>query len=77
MITYRLEFILNTYNGDLATIKNSLLEFGSSLVVDPLQDADESGGCNFKINVHTEDPTVIFDICGQFGRIKSVKVEET
>jgi len=77
MINYRLEFILNTYNGDLATIKNSLLEFGNSLAIDPAQETDESGGCNFKINIQTEDPTIIFDICGQFGRIKSVKVEET
>lgn len=77
MPKFRLEFILDAYNTKLATIKNSLLEFGDGLEVTLVEEACVAKTNNFKININTEDPTVIFDICGQFGRIKSVKVEES
>jgi hypothetical protein len=34
------------------------------------------GGKDFKLILKAHDPTMIFDLCGQFGRIRSVKVEE-
>ncbi len=72
---YKLEFILHAYNTTLVEIKNSLAEFGSSLEV--LQMPDSSGkGRDFKVNLNTEDPTLVFDACAQFGRIRSVRVEE-
>jgi len=40
-----------------------------------MEDPDSSQkGNNFKVNISTEDPTIIFDLCSQFGRIRSVKV---
>lgn len=72
---YRLEFILHAYNITLGEVKNSLAEFGSNLEV--LESPDSSGkGRDFKVNLNTEDPTLVFDACAQFGRIRSVKVEE-
>jgi dihydroxyacetone kinase-like predicted kinase len=72
---YILEFILRTYNADKNTVRNSLAEFAEELqVVDCLPEGQQKG--NFKISLQTEDPTVIFDICAQFGRIKSVKIDE-
>jgi dihydroxyacetone kinase-like predicted kinase len=72
---FSLEFILQVYEGSDKTIRNSLTEFGDNLEVTPVEN-EPGGGMNFKVNVSTEDPTMIFDICSQIGRIKSVKVNE-
>ena len=50
-------------------------EFGESLEIAESQDSSESGD-NYNIKVKTEDPTIIFDLCAQFGRIRSIKVTE-
>ena len=76
MHKYYLEFILNTHNAQVEIIKNSLKEFGDNLEISPLPKDDKEKGENFKINIHTEDPTIIFDTCAQFGRLKSVKISE-
>ena len=76
MHKYYLEFILNTHNAQVEIIKNSLTEFGDNLEISPLPKDDKEKGENFKINLHTEDPTIIFDTCAQFGRLKSVKISE-
>ncbi len=75
MSRYYLEFILCINAASLEMIKNSIVEFGNNLKI---TDCDEAAnkGKNLKINIDTEDPTIIFDACAQFGRIKSVKVEE-
>lgn len=75
MPKFFLEFIITTYNASKDSIKNSLREFAEGLEIHDCLDSDASGR-DFKINLNTEDPTVIFDICSQFGRIKSVKVNE-
>ena len=75
MHKYFLEFIITTYNITEEAIKNSLTEFGEGLEIHNCQDL-EGRGKDFKININTEDPTVIFDICSQFGRIKTVKINE-
>ncbi len=31
---------------------------------------------SFKVNIRTQDPTVIFDTCAQIGKIKLVKIDE-
>jgi hypothetical protein len=77
MHRYYLEFILNTYDTTAEIIKDSLTEFAEAIEISqlPKDDAVQRGE-NFKINMYTEDPTIIFDTCAQFGRIKSVKVNE-
>jgi len=72
---YHLEFVLHTPSASAQTVKNSLAEFGEGMEITDCPGIDENGN-NFKINLETEDPTVIFDICGQFGRIRAVKVDE-
>ena len=76
MITkYVLEFILHAKDSSIKIIKNALAEFGSDLVVVDCQDQDER--CNYQVNMVTEDPTLVFDLCSQLGRIRSVKVHES
>ncbi|MFH1440940.1 MAG: hypothetical protein ABIH18_02705 [Candidatus Omnitrophota bacterium] len=76
MLKYQLEFILNTYNTGIKEIKDSLENFGQGLEILEIKDDDVSGRGGFKIFIHTQDPTLIFDLCSQFGKIKSVKVDE-
>lgn len=75
MHKYYLEFIFNAYNASTETIRNALTEFSEDLEI--VQLAQDQGYNNdFKICMHAEDPTIIFDVCLQLGRIKSIKVNE-
>jgi dihydroxyacetone kinase-like predicted kinase len=75
MQKYCLEFVLHVHQHSAQTIKNSLREFGEGLEIADCKDLKD-GTKNFKININTDEPTVIFDICAQFGRIKSIKINE-
>ena len=75
MHKYCLEFILNTYNTSADIIKNSLAEFAENLEITVCQDSNAKSK-DYKINLDAEEPTVIFDICSQFGKIKTIKVSE-
>ena len=75
MSKYSLEFILSVRDISIETMKNSIVEFGDSLEVTECPD-DNTKDKNFKIRINAEEPTIIFDTCAQFGRIKSVKVNE-
>jgi len=63
---------LHAKDSSAKIIKNALAEFGNDLVVSQCQGHTES--CNFKVNIVTEDPTLVFDLCSQLGRIRSIKV---
>ena len=75
MQKYRLEFILHTYNTSIEAIKNSLVEFGNSLEISDSEKSAQKGE-DFQISLNTEDPTLVFDICSQFGRIRSEKIND-
>ncbi|MCK9432696.1 MAG: hypothetical protein PHQ84_03140 [Candidatus Omnitrophica bacterium] len=75
MITlYVLDFVLHARNSSPKAIRNSLAEFGTDLTVAECQEPQEHS--NYKISMVTEDPTLVFDLCSQFGRIRSVKIQE-
>jgi dihydroxyacetone kinase-like predicted kinase len=76
MHSYHLEFILEGYNVASEVIKSSLAEFAGAIEISTLPQDNPGKVGNFKIHLNTEDPTVIFDICAQLGRIKSVKIDE-
>lgn len=75
MARYNLEFILQVNGASLKTLKNSLVEFCENIDV---QNSEEklAQGEYFKVKLETDDPTLVFDACAQFGRIKSAKVDE-
>jgi len=74
MKNYHLEFILNAYNTEIKAIKNALTEFVADIEINETK--NENNSSDYKIHLKAEDPTVIFDLCSQFGRIKSVRIEE-
>ena len=77
MPKYRLEFILNI--SDTSTkehIKNSLVEFAEDIEISLLTPDNTARTYDLKIQMLTDEPTVIFDTCAQFGKIKSVKIDE-
>lgn len=76
MHKYHLEFILSVHDASSDEVKNSIIEFGEGLKVMPLESDGVSKYTDLSIAIDAEDPTVIFDTCAQFGRIKSVKINE-
>ncbi len=72
---YTLEFILHTKNSSAKMVKSALAEFGNDLVISQCQEQGESR--NYKVQMTTEDPTLVFDLCAQLGRIRSIKVHES
>jgi len=76
MHSYRLEFILNTQEVSPEALKNSMVEFGENIMILPLPQELCTQGRDFMIHLSTQDPAIIFDTCAQFGRLKSVKIEE-
>jgi len=86
---FNLEFILNIRRATVDVIRNSLIEFSDKLEIVELpaasvQKTDPEVSLKQKtetsrdilVCISTEDPTVIFDTCSQFGTLKSVKIEE-
>ena len=69
-----LNFILTTMDASEEAIRNSLVEFGEGLEILALKKAEDSRVQDYNIIIRTEDPTIIFDLCAEFGRIKSVKI---
>jgi hypothetical protein len=92
MPKYHLEFILYIQDPSLDILKNSIIEFGEGLeILELLEEVSENEnllasetkeesqkrkGKNFRVSLNTEDPTIIFDTCAQFGKIMSVKIDE-
>jgi len=74
-VKYGLEFILQSRNAAGGSLRNQLSEFAENLQIFESQEAGD-GLMDLRLNMVTEDPTVIFDICSQFGRIKTVKIDE-
>ncbi len=75
MHRYYLEFILVVEGISIKEdLRNSIIEFGRDLEISCATGAP--AGRELKICINTEDPTIIFDACAQFGRIKSVRVNE-
>jgi dihydroxyacetone kinase-like predicted kinase len=75
MQKFVMEFILHCQGASEQAIQSSLSEFGEGVEVTDCCDS-ESSAKNFKVNMLADDPMVIFDVCAQFGRIKSVKIDE-
>jgi hypothetical protein len=71
-----MDFILNAYDESMQALDNSLCGLGEDLKIIEMERESGSGGKSFQISISTQDPTVIFDACAQFGRIKSVKINE-
>ena len=72
-----MEFILHTGEGQShSTIRNYLIEWAQGLEISECSRDDCAPGKDFKIRMRAQDPTIIFDACAQFGRIKSAKIDE-
>jgi len=76
MSRYCLEFILNMHAVSMETLRNSIVEFGEDLEISQLPEDNDDKARDFRIRIYTEDPTIIFDTCAQFGRLKSIKIDE-
>ena len=76
MYKYHLEFTLETDKSCLTALKSSIAGFGDDLQVHEIIPEEGNKNKDFKIHISTLEPTIIFDLCAEFGRIKSVKINE-
>jgi dihydroxyacetone kinase-like predicted kinase len=77
MFKYSLEFILSVQDSiSLESLKNSVVEFSENLEIFELPQGITDKAKDFKLCMQTEDPTIIFDTCAQFGRLRSIKINE-
>jgi len=60
----------------MEALRNSIVEFAEVLEISQMPQDNTIKSRDFKIRVYTEDPTIIFDTCAQFGRLKSIKIDE-
>ena len=73
---FHLEFVLHAHDTSAQALKNSLTEFARDIEIADLSFDAADLGKDFSISMKAEEPTIIFDICAQFGRIRSVKIGE-
>jgi len=72
---YKVEFTMQIYDASLETLGGSLAGLCDDL---NLEQIGEAGGKSriIKICLYTNNPHLIFDTCSEFGRLKSVKIDE-
>jgi dihydroxyacetone kinase-like predicted kinase len=75
MQKYSVEFVLALEDCDINNLRSSLSEFSDEFKVFERKESKE-GRQIINVSLIAEDPTAIFDICSQFGRLRSVKVDE-
>jgi len=73
---YSVEFILITNVESIDSLRSSLSEFAEVSTIDECPLPENATSRHLNIKLITEEPTAIFDICAQFGRIKSAKINE-
>ncbi len=76
MLKYQLEFVLaaaGISEQDLLDLLKDITE-EVELSVLPQQGGERS--LPYKVTACVQDPTIVFDACAEFGRIRSVKIEE-
>ncbi|MDD4900091.1 MAG: hypothetical protein PHT31_03255 [Candidatus Omnitrophica bacterium] len=65
-----LDFLLNAPGASADVLKKSLEGCAENPQI------QEIARENFSISLRTQDPTLVFDICSQYGKISAVKVNE-
>jgi len=73
---YHIEFILHAYDSEASLIKSALSEFGEEVGVEEAPSVEGSSGKEYLVKISAQDPTLVFDVCSQMGRIRSVKIDE-
>ncbi len=72
--SFRLEFMLQGTTATTHAVRESLAEVADSLFIEEVPADNESK--SLRITTTTSDPTLIFDVAAQFGRLGSVKIDE-
>ena len=72
---YKLDFVLSCYQSSLEKVRLSLSEFAEEIKITESA-SQKTKAKDFLVSLITEEPTLIFDLCSQLGRIRSVKIDE-
>lgn len=76
MSRFFVEFILSTPDARLQGLKGLLGQYSEGLEIAAQPQDDTERAKHFKIQLSTTDPTIIFDLSAQFGRLKSIRIDE-
>jgi len=76
---YSVELTINICDASVDALKDSLLALGDDLNLNEIGQANAKARTvkTVKVHIRTVDPQLVFDACSQFGRLKSVKINET
>ena len=72
MVKYHLEFIINGQDLTAGQLIECLGGYAEGLEITENKEVPGS----FRVSLSAVEPTIIFDTCAQFGRLKSIKVSE-
>ena len=73
---YSLDFMLQAPGVSLDVLKKSLAGCADDPQIQEITQGPDLNEKKFSIQARTQDPTLVFDICSQYGKISSVKVDE-
>lgn len=74
---FRMKFILGGRCLSEDMLRRALEDTGENLELSSAGEEDVCGETRIHVSLGTDDPELIFDICSQYGRIRSAKIEET
>jgi|GEM_PF-343802 dihydroxyacetone kinase-like predicted kinase len=75
---FRMEFILGSRGVSEDMLRRALEGIGEDIEMSVCSGEEEmKDELRMRVSLGTDDPELVFDICSQYGRIKSAKIEET
>jgi hypothetical protein len=73
---FQLDFILSAHGQAAEGIRAALAEFADEVRIEELPQEEGCRAKDFRLRLKAAEPEAVFDLCSQFGRIKTVKVIE-
>ncbi|MFA5430015.1 MAG: hypothetical protein WC329_02530 [Candidatus Omnitrophota bacterium] len=74
---FRMKFILGVGCVSEDMLRRALDGIGEEIELSLQGEAGVPGGSCMHVSLGTDDPELVFDICSQYGKIRSAKIEET
>ncbi len=74
---FRMKFVLGGGCVSEDILRRALEGIGEDIELSLHKETNVPGESGIHVSLGTDDPELIFDICSQYGRIRSAKIEET
>lgn len=74
---FRLEFVLSSRGMSEDMLRRAIEGIGEEIEIAFCPDSEVNGEVKFHVYLNTDDPELVFDICSQYGKLMSVKIDES